>query len=114
MDSYNLASEKSIGSEGYGMSHERVQYLDIAKGIAIICIVIGHNLGIPAVGHVVFTFHVPIFYFITGYLMNRNSSVSDFVKRRSKRLLLPYLYTSLVMIVVTAAWNWMAWGGGAA
>ena len=42
---------------------KRVQYIDIARGIAILCIILGHQ-GISDVNRVVFTFHVPIFYFI--------------------------------------------------
>lgn len=70
--------------------------LDIAKGISIICIVLGH-LGIPAIGHVVFTFHVPIFFLITGYLINDRLSIGEFVKNRAKRLLLPYLVAGMAI-----------------
>lgn len=47
----------------------RVQFLDIARGIAIICIILGH-LNNSLINRVVFTFHVPIFFFITGYFMS--------------------------------------------
>ena len=46
---------------------KRLTYIDIARGIAIICIVLGH-LGNNTINRVVFTFHVPIFFFITGYI----------------------------------------------
>ena len=45
---------------------KRLTYIDIARGIAIICIVLGH-LGNATINKIVFTFHVPIFFFITGY-----------------------------------------------
>lgn len=60
----NFEQNTSLVMERQSQGRERVGYLDIAKGIAIICIVLGH-LGIPAINRVVFTFHVPIFYFIT-------------------------------------------------
>lgn len=46
---------------------ERLRYVDIAKGLAIICIIIGH-LGNWNINRVVFTFHVPIFFMITASL----------------------------------------------
>ena len=39
----------------------RLRFVDIAKGISIICIILGH-LGIHNITRVVFTFHVPIFF----------------------------------------------------
>lgn len=39
----------------------RLEYVDVAKGIGIICIILGH-LGLASVNKVVFTFHVPIFF----------------------------------------------------
>ena len=41
----------------------RLQYIDIAKGIAMICIILGH-LGNASINRIVFTFHVPFFFFI--------------------------------------------------
>lgn len=39
----------------------RLDTFDIAKGIGIISIVIGH-LGIAKINRIVFTYHVPLFY----------------------------------------------------
>lgn len=43
-----------------GKEKNRVQYFDIARGIAMICIILGH-LNNSLINRVVFTFHVPIF-----------------------------------------------------
>ncbi len=40
------------------MDKERIKYIDIARGIAMLCIVLGH-LGNSQINRVVFTFHVP-------------------------------------------------------
>lgn len=49
--------------------HKRIVSIDIARGIAILCIILGH-LGIRQINRIVFTFHVPIFFFITGYFIH--------------------------------------------
>lgn len=79
----------------------RLRFIDIAKGISIICIILGH-LGIHNITRVVFTFHVPIFFLITGYFVNTKGSVRDFVRKKAGSLLVPYYVTSLVMIVIAA------------
>ena len=43
------------------LENKRLQYIDIAKGIAMICIILGH-MGNANINRVVFTFHVPIFF----------------------------------------------------
>ena len=44
----------------------RIRFIDTARGIAIICIILGH-LGSASINRVVYTFHIPLFFLITGY-----------------------------------------------
>lgn len=78
---------------------KRVPYIDIAKGIAIISIILSH-LNNSQIIRVVFTFHVPIFYFITGYFINNNLQIKEFVKKKARTLLVPYACTCLVIILL--------------
>lgn len=50
----------------------RLQYIDIAKGIAMICIILGH-LGNASINRIVFTFHVPIFSLLQDILRIRSA-----------------------------------------
>lgn len=76
---------------------KRVDYFDIAKGFSMICIILGH-LGINRVNSFVFTFHVPIFFLISGYFISDKLTVEEFVKKRAKQLILPYLITCVFII----------------
>lgn len=78
---------------------DRISYLDIAKGISIICIILGH-LDSFAINRVVFTFHVPIFFLISGYFIDDKLKITDFIKKKAKRLLIPYYITCLVIILL--------------
>lgn len=60
---------------------ERKNCFDIARGIAMICIIMGH-LGINRVNSFVYTFHVPIFFLISGYFMNDKVNFKEFVKKK--------------------------------
>ena len=77
-----------------------VMFIDIAKGIAIICIILGH-LGINNINRVVFTFHVPIFFMITGYFINKKYTIKEFIINKFKRLIVPYFITSFVIILLS-------------
>lgn len=64
------------------MSEKRLRALDIAKGIAIILVVIGHavpdattHMGIQSEGlailnRLIYSFHMPLFFLISGYFVN--------------------------------------------
>ena len=70
----------------------RTEWVDIAKGIGIVCVCLGH-LGIESIDRVVFTFHMPLFFILSGMFLNGNVPFSEFIKKKSKRLLVPYYVT---------------------
>ena len=76
---------------------QRIEFVDTARGIAMLCIVLGH-LGVAPINYVVYTFHVPIFFLITGWFVSRRLGVGAFAKKRARTLLVPYAVTCLVII----------------
>ena len=80
------------------MQKSRIDYFDIAKGIAIISVIIGH-LGIHSVNRVVFTYHLPVFLFISGYFVNRKLPLKEYSVKRIKSLMIPYAVTCGIIIV---------------
>ena len=40
--------------------HQRLEYIDIAKGIGIICVILGH-MDNDSIKQFVFSFHMPLF-----------------------------------------------------
>ena len=84
----------------------RLRSIDIARGIGILSIIAGH-FGIPAIVRVVFTFHIPVFYLITGYFM-KEEAVPLFLRKKAETLLLPYMITCMAVVVlqgITALFN---------
>ena len=77
---------------------QRNRTIDIARGIGIISIIIGH-FGIYPIVRVVFTYHVPMFYIISGYLIKREKYCS-FLKRKIRSLFIPYVITCLIVTVL--------------
>ena len=74
----------------------RIEYIDIARGIGILLVVLGHNdfsLVSPFAYQVIYSFHMPLFFFLSGYFINTSSSFLAFTVKRFHSLLKPYLFT---------------------
>lgn len=73
------------------MNKQRLEYIDIARFIGIWAIVFGHTIkGASALHHFVSVFQVPIFFMLTGMTFQTNEEISRGLKKRAKRLLVPY------------------------
>lgn len=82
---------------------ERLTYLDVAKGIGILLVVIGHvyafNRQIVDRFFVIwlYSFHMPLFFIISGMLIayKDEKDIWKFVKKRIKGILIPYVFFSI-------------------
>ncbi|MFC6998652.1 acyltransferase family protein [Rufibacter roseus] len=80
------------------MENERFLWVDYAKAIGIFLVVLAHTpLWTPA-QNFIYVFHMPLFFFISGYLFSHRKHVTylAFIKRRTKQLLVPYLFFSAI------------------
>lgn len=78
---------------------ERINWIDMAKGGGIILVVIGHCLNPNSfLNSVIFSFHMPLFFIISGYLFKDNVNTSRFLYKKSIRLLLPYFFTFIIYL----------------
>lgn len=81
------------------------EWINLIKGVGIILIVIGHVLSGP-IRDFLYMFHVPLFFFLSGYLYKKNTSFKDVLSKKFLSLILPYfvyfvlLSTSLLVIEV--------------
>ena len=67
----------------------RLTYIDIAKGFAMLCIIAGH-FGIVTANRFVYTFHVPLFFLISGYFLSTRLDLKTFVEKKVRQLIVPY------------------------
>ena len=78
-------------------NRNRIDSFDIARGLGIILVIIGHTYTPGFTKQIIYLFHMPLFLFISGCFF-KCRAISDLLKRDFKRLLAPYLYTCLFII----------------
>lgn len=79
----------------------RENWIDAAKVIAILIVVLNHSgMVIPGVNFWGGMFYVPAFFLLAGYTYaHKEESFGSFVKRKAKRLLLPYFTANGVLFL---------------
>ena len=82
----------------------RYNFIDIAKGICMISILLGH-LGLDSINRVVFTYHIPVFYLIAGYFLKEDEPLSSFIKKKFRSLIIPYIIASVLIIISAVIMN---------
>lgn len=79
-------------------SQSRLRHIDVARGIAILCVILGH-LSNNSINRVVYTFHLPIFFLISGYFLNTETSTFNYIRKKLRTLVIPYIITSIAIIL---------------
>lgn len=77
----------------------RLDYIDVAKGLGILLVVIGHNQALsdatPDVHRVIYLFHMPLFFFLSG-ITTPLILLKAQLGRRLAGLAKPYLVSTLI------------------
>ena len=88
------------------MQKKRIDWIDTCKGIAIMLVILGHcitrmgSTGIEGIINLlIYSFHMPLFFFISGMNMKLEYSFKEFFIKRIKGILLPgYIFISILLI----------------
>ncbi len=84
--------------------NNRIFWLDALKGIGIILVVLGH-MNIPKeLTIIIYSFHMPLFFFISGYLFDDKKYLFDKKKlflNKASTLLWPFITFTLLSMFVT-------------
>lgn len=86
---------------------ERIAWIDNAKAIAIFFIVLGHQLPSGSLCGYLYSFHVPLFFFLSGLTFNASKAPKKFFAEKAKRILVPYFVFSLISIAVYSVTNFL-------
>lgn len=82
---------------------KRIVWIDTLRGIGITLVVMGHYYTSDSFANTyIYTFHVPLFFFISGYLFKsgRYSGYFDILKNKAQTRIVPYLFFFLVSYVI--------------
>ncbi|HEY9888328.1 MAG TPA: acyltransferase family protein, partial [Candidatus Obscuribacterales bacterium] len=109
----NLDADKARGSR-----RDRLPWLDYAKGIGIILVVVGHTLrGLMNAAVItetlpyeiadrwIYAFHMPLFFFLSGLLLPKSfaKNLTTVLGKKAKTILYPFLLWSFIQGAIQLA-----------
>jgi polysaccharide biosynthesis protein PslL len=90
---------------------KRIGYIDIARGIGILLVVLGHNdfgAVAPFARQVIYSFHMPLFFFLSGYFIDTSIGFWGFIIKRFNSILKPYLFTIFMIYFAAISFEKMS------
>lgn len=85
------------------MANKRLSYIDIAKGMAILLLALGHTLGYSEhskiVYKLIYSFVVPLFFLVSGFTASVRSGFIEFAKKRFLRIMVPYFVWAVLFLI---------------
>lgn len=79
---------------------KRIEWIDIAKGIGIILVIMGHTIALRY-SQWLYTFHLPLFFLLSGlvYNVSKYPKYTTLLRQKSKQILWPWLKYFLVGLI---------------
>jgi fucose 4-O-acetylase-like acetyltransferase len=78
-----------MGGENVNDGNGRIFWIDFAKVLGIIMVVMGHMQLEENIINIIFSFHMPLFFFLSGFI-DKNRNIKQTVGIAIKTLLIPY------------------------
>lgn len=92
------AATSTVAAPSSIKSKKRLIWLDMAKGLAIAMVVLGHCLSYDSpIRDFIYSFHMPIFFMLAGFTM-RPKSRMEVLGSSVRRLMVPYLLVCAVLL----------------
>lgn len=83
-------------------NNSRIPWIDLAKGITILLVVLGHISFLPKpILGIIYSFHMPLFFFLSGVLLfRRQEAFSSFALKKARTLIRPYYVFLAIQSIV--------------
>ena len=80
----------------------RIGYIDMAKGLAIILVIVGHSSFVPPLAKMMlYIFHIPLFFFLSGFTLNvkKYETFSGYFLNKWKSLVVPFFLLNIFVFL---------------
>jgi len=76
---------------------QKIKWIDNVKGLTIFAVVLGH-IATPFTDFI-FSWHVPAFFFLSGFFINFERPMKESIKKESRRLFVPFFIFGILGLI---------------
>lgn len=79
---------------------KRIEWIDILRAISMFIVILGHTAIKDEYQKIIYSFHMPLFFFISGLVFNphKNLTNKQFVKKKFKAYIIPYFWMNIITL----------------
>lgn len=92
----------------------RNQSVDLAKTLGMALVVLGHCSGYGendlsvGIRNFIYQFHIPLFFFLSGFCFNPSEDWRTFIIKKMRRLYLPFIVSNFIFFGIFIIAHWLA------
>lgn len=80
------------------MKEQRIEWIDLARGYGVILVIWAH-LQDEGLRSWIYSFHMPLFFMLSGYVFNASYVFKKFILKKIKRIIVPYFCLGVPMVL---------------
>lgn len=80
-------------------TNNRIKWVDIAKGIGIILVIAGHTFALDYC-RPIYTFHMPLFFFLSGLFLKTDMPFKQFLQKKTKAILGVWVLVIIISLLI--------------
>ena len=84
--------------------NKSIEWATALKAFGIIAVILGH-IASP-LGGFIFSWHMPLFFIISGLFIKTDANIKDLIIKDWKRLMIPYFVFSALALTITSLKLW--------
>ncbi|MBR3532490.1 MAG: acyltransferase family protein [Clostridiales bacterium] len=85
---------------------KRLRWIDMARGYGVILVILGHlSEDLRLLHDLIYCFHIPLFFFLSGFVFSSGESFSGHLKKKARSLLLPYFILAMISFIVALCYK---------
>lgn len=87
--------------------NKRIEWIDISKGLGMLLVIAGHTIALKY-SSILYTFHMPLFFFLSGLVAKEYSCLGDVFKNKTRSILIPWgimLFISFLVVLLIPEWR---------
>ena len=75
-----------------------MEWADLARGIAILLVLLGHTCPPPYTTAFIYAFHMPLFFVLSGLFLRVDEPLGQLLRKKTRTLLVPFVIYNLVLL----------------